>query len=641
MELVYLWVEEYKNIHKQGFDFSPRFECEFDNEILTINEKKENEYIKDFFAKDINVMAIVGKNGTGKSSLLKLIMRLIYINQSTNEESEKSFLIIHTSKGFHKISKQDNIKESKYNENYIEINSINSESIDFFTVHFNYMLDTLYDNKKDVWIKKIYHKTDAYKTPLLLEPYKNHDGKQQINLDNIEYLNNQNMLKFYSKFDDNRQIFEFFKPNKIMFKIATRESIDILKTVLPKEKKKNNNMKGYRLIFYKFIELYNKKQFPKMGRNKEKLRSIYMYIQKLYKDEKYKYIAYLYIALKVLSSRQKLFNKEDYEVIKNWANQLEGRKELLLFCENLDLNTLIAKDTSVYEVRKIQININFIQNKIYEHINFTENINKVTNISDIKDILIFLPSWLDIEWFENNKSIKSLSSGEKSFFTIIINLMNHIQNINDDDKYQTINIFLDEIEQGFHPQWQKEYLDKLLFSLNKINKKRINLIFASHSPFLLSDIPKQNIIFLDTYDKKKSEKKYPNLTFDDLKDGNCINVTKELDIKPFGANIHNLLAHGFFMEDGLMGEFALKKIQNIVDFYTKVKDGLETEKEYKDVKKEFYFIRDNIGEEYIKGVITNHIEFIEEKLEDESFKEKRIKQLKKELKELGAKYDRD
>ena len=29
MELVYLWVEEYKNIHKQGFNFSPRFRCEF------------------------------------------------------------------------------------------------------------------------------------------------------------------------------------------------------------------------------------------------------------------------------------------------------------------------------------------------------------------------------------------------------------------------------------------------------------------------------------------------------------------------------------------------------------------------------------------------------------------------------------
>ena len=29
MELVYLWVDNYKNIKNQGFNFSPRFECEF------------------------------------------------------------------------------------------------------------------------------------------------------------------------------------------------------------------------------------------------------------------------------------------------------------------------------------------------------------------------------------------------------------------------------------------------------------------------------------------------------------------------------------------------------------------------------------------------------------------------------------
>lgn len=29
MELVYLWIEDYKNIQKQGFNFSPNFHVEF------------------------------------------------------------------------------------------------------------------------------------------------------------------------------------------------------------------------------------------------------------------------------------------------------------------------------------------------------------------------------------------------------------------------------------------------------------------------------------------------------------------------------------------------------------------------------------------------------------------------------------
>ena len=53
MELVYLWVEEYKNIKNQGFNFSPRFECEFKDGNLTICDKKRkecknNDYLENF-----------------------------------------------------------------------------------------------------------------------------------------------------------------------------------------------------------------------------------------------------------------------------------------------------------------------------------------------------------------------------------------------------------------------------------------------------------------------------------------------------------------------------------------------------------------------------------------------------------------
>ena len=74
MELVYLWVEDYKNIRKQGFNFSPRFECEYDEESkeLTIDEKKD--YVS-IFPDNINVTAIVGENGSGKTNLAELLDR--------------------------------------------------------------------------------------------------------------------------------------------------------------------------------------------------------------------------------------------------------------------------------------------------------------------------------------------------------------------------------------------------------------------------------------------------------------------------------------------------------------------------------------------------------------------------------------
>jgi len=93
MELLYLWVEDYKNIHKQGFNFSPQFNCKFHDEYDEKGKLKDNckleikendDYIENFFGENINVTAIVGKNGSGKSSVLKFIHVLLKEYIGTN-----------------------------------------------------------------------------------------------------------------------------------------------------------------------------------------------------------------------------------------------------------------------------------------------------------------------------------------------------------------------------------------------------------------------------------------------------------------------------------------------------------------------------------------------------------------------------
>ncbi len=92
MELVYLWVEDYKNIQKQGFNLSSRFRCDFDGKKLSIEDN--HDYIPSFFGININVTAIVGKNGSGKSSVLKLILLLLF---------SKDYSIDSDSKGDHPL----------------------------------------------------------------------------------------------------------------------------------------------------------------------------------------------------------------------------------------------------------------------------------------------------------------------------------------------------------------------------------------------------------------------------------------------------------------------------------------------------------------------------------------------------------
>jgi hypothetical protein len=47
MQLIYLYIENYKNIKNQGFNFTTQFHCDYKDGTLTI-DKNEN-YIENFF----------------------------------------------------------------------------------------------------------------------------------------------------------------------------------------------------------------------------------------------------------------------------------------------------------------------------------------------------------------------------------------------------------------------------------------------------------------------------------------------------------------------------------------------------------------------------------------------------------------
>jgi hypothetical protein len=101
----------------------------------------------------------------------------------------------------------------------------------------------------------------------------------------------------------------------------------------------------------------------------------------------------------------------------------------------------------------------------------------------------------------------------------------------------------------FHPNLQRKFIDELLKSIDFLKLENItslNIIFVTHSPFILSDIPSNNVMFLN------------------IEKGKSLQELKKK--KTFGANIHELLMSNFFFDDGvLIGEFSKNKIEEIID----------------------------------------------------------------------------
>lgn len=83
MELVYLWIKNYKNIKQLGCSLSADYEefsnsYDVDNEFLSISLKQQ-EYLN-VFGEHLNIKTIIGTNGSGKSNLCQALVSILRTN---------------------------------------------------------------------------------------------------------------------------------------------------------------------------------------------------------------------------------------------------------------------------------------------------------------------------------------------------------------------------------------------------------------------------------------------------------------------------------------------------------------------------------------------------------------------------------
>lgn len=235
---------------------------------------------------------------------------------------------------------------------------------------------------------------------------------------------------------------------------------------------------------------------------------------------------------------------------------------------------------------------------------------------DMMELVRLHRKCLDCGLFLSFSFPTAISSGELSFLSMFGRLSEQFNNLSQNMKKRqkvfrlssTVSIpetttvhtvvFFDEAETSLHPEWQRKLVSHSIAFFEKIHPQvRAHLIFASHSPILLSDVPKDNAVILFPQSEKDS----------------CEEMYSEDEWgQTFGANIFDLYRYPFVLRDGPCGEFAKQIIDRALSACNK-RMNTKTGKQIRETTNEFKQIEqliDLVGDPTIQAYIENAMDWM-------------------------------
>lgn len=578
----------------------------------------DNNSFDSFYGKNIEISAIVGNNGSGKSSLLEIIFRImnnisVFIAHGYDVMHRVNNIFVAGIKSdlYYEINSTDCLIECRDRSiafsysgkkwrfgdtteeftDYLNGNSMpTKDKIEmckylFFTLISNYSVQAYVDedyiadatyklnkdgslreneSKENAWIHYVFHKNDGYMSPININPFRD-NGK--IDMSKEEKLQRQRMEFLLLHYHKNKKEFiHGYELSKIIYWFDWQKlyckfsSVDIGNLTEEQKREEWDNR------VQQFKELLVGDSIAKSILNAIGIHQFQLNNNMLV-------YAYLYIAYKVLSIA---CTYPSYSQYMNIANVdfafIQGNKE--------------QRTQAIVLAKEVITDHSHITNKVYQALNFIrmvengfkcdennhftwstyndnkikDELNKSTAIEN--EIRCLPPSFFDYKIYlkPNGKKdelpIEYMSAGERQLYYILSTLIYHILNIKSVETrrihYRDVAIVLDEVELGFHPDLQRKFINFIIDTFNRLHLNtflRFHFLITTHSPFMLSDLCKSNILYLEK---------------------GCI-VDKEKLINPFGANINDILAQSFFLEDGFTGDFAKNKILSLLKWLTKNK----------------------------------------------------------------------
>lgn len=453
------------------------------------------------------------------------------------------------------------------------------------------------ENHGGTWIDSLFHKNDGYMCPVNLNPFRDSgviDMNTEVELTRnriaalLVYLEKQKAR--YEQENDGthpQRSFELIDGYSLCDIEYEPYRYKVLKWFDNISSDETEAQKSERIIS-KFKEAYRKKNSPA----KIILENFCLQSDKDSDDEMLWY-GRLYLVIKVLSIASKYPAYSRYRAIGNVRLAIAddvGDKPKRLF---KNLAREVKNDDSHIGIKIAQTRRFLHQYKQVEDANrftlqftfddyerWTHLDNDRNSLTDIQrrmpppffksKIILKKSAATKIEGFDENSGDEAihakgderrvpftrLSSGERQLLFTASAVIYHIINLKSIDegrvKYRGINVVFDEAELCFHPEYQRTFICKFLRMVKAVDIPSdcsLNIIITTHSPFLLSDMPQNHILYL-----KNGIPYHPK--------------GRETSINPFAANVCDILQNSFFLDKGFMGAYAQKKINALIEFLT-------------------------------------------------------------------------
>ncbi|WP_283699587.1 hypothetical protein [Clostridium perfringens] len=297
------------------------------------------------------------------------------------------------------------------------------------------------------------------------------------------------------------------------------------------------------------------------------------------------------------------FKDEDNDEENDEEEKNEIKTSNIIVEENIQLKKSIIKYLKAIEYFR-----DWIDNS---DIKVDENLDIEVKWNDEK-MMEFFEIFDELKTYTFNFGLESgmLSSGQVTYFELQYRLYDLIKKKKLDDN---IVLLIDEGDIYMHPGIQVKFIKHTLKFLNEfLDKKNVQLIVTTNSPFIISDIPNSKILYIQRNIDGKIEMDQRAILS---------------DLKTLGAPINELLINSFFMDNGIVGELAQDKITEIIKkIYSK--ENLEVE-EIKNIEK----IIDSIGDDIIRKKLESKIKSLKKSLRPED-KRNLIEVYKKRIAEL-------